>query len=157
MTRKDLCAEFRVDTARRALDSADRPDVRCPCVGSPVMRKFVPWALLLVLPFSGIRVICIDSPTDVSGSSARTEHGSDCERLCPLHESASNDSSENDPDCSLSADASSLSVFASITIPRPQELLQITLRAVATYADSPRFYIEPGLAHLSPPPKPKVL
>jgi len=120
--------------------------------------------LLILMPFSGIRVICIDAPTDEKRPSAPTETLSDCERLCPLHQPSGTPSStdsagstESGSGCALSTDASSLSIVASIAVPRPQEPLQVALVASAASADSPRFYLEPALAHLGPPPKPQAL
>ena len=114
--------------------------------------------LLVITPFSGIRVSCIDAPTDVSGRlSAPTEIGADCERLCPLRQASSTANTEGGSGCALSADVSSLSLFASIAVLGSPEPLQIPLVVPAVYADSPRFYLEPDLAHLGPPPKPEAL
>jgi hypothetical protein len=122
------------------------------------MRKLVLGTLLVFLPFSGMRVICIGSPTDVSASNARTETGADCERLCPLHPSSVAPSSPEDgSDCALSSDASSLGIFASIAVLQLQEPLHVPLVSAPTYSDVPRFYLEPALAHLGPPPKPQAL
>jgi len=129
------------------------------------MRTLALAALLVVLPFSGMRVICIDSPQDVSGSTGRAETVSDCERLCPLHRPsetapavpAAPSGPEDDSDCALSTDASSLSISASIAVQRPREPLQVPLVVSDAPAESHRFYLEPELAHLAPPPKPPAL
>lgn len=129
------------------------------------MRRLALGALLVVLPFSGIRVICIDSPVDVSGSTAPTETLTDCERLCPLQRPSDtpsitagpSSSTKSDSDCALSPGASSISLSASIAVLRPHEPLQVPLAVSAAPAESPRFYLEPELAHLAPPPKLEAL
>lgn len=117
--------------------------------------------LLVVLPFGGLRVICIDPATDVSHSTAPTETASDCERMCPFHPpsvtSGTPSSTQSSSDCALSADGSSLSIFANIAVLRPQEPLVVPVAVTAVPADSPNFYREPQLAHLGPPPKPQAL
>lgn len=114
--------------------------------------------LLTIMPFSGMRVICIDSPMNVeSVSTVHTEGDADCERLCPLHQPSSTATKEEGSDCALSADASSLSLFASIAVLRHQEPLPVPLVTATTYSDSPRIYSEPKLAQLGPPPKPQAL
>lgn len=121
-----------------------------------MMRRFALGTLLVIMPFGGIRVMCVDSPRDVGLSSAPTETGANCERLCPLHQPSMTDT-ESSSDCALSADASSLNVFASIAALRPQGPLQEPSGVAPTYADSPRFYLEPELAHPGPPPKLRTL
>lgn len=127
------------------------------------MRKLVFGTLIVIMPFSGVRVICIDSPTDVSESTAHTEEMTDCERLCPLHPPSGTpsrttpSSTENGSDCALSTDGASLSIVASSAVPRPQEPLPVPLVSAPTYSEAPRFYSEPALAHLGPPPKPQAL
>lgn len=121
------------------------------------MRTLVLGTLLVILPFSGMRVICVGVPTDVSPSNARTEQGTDCERLCPLHLPSVAPSSPDGSDCALSSDASSLGIFASIAVLQPQEPLHVPLVVSAVSADAPRFYLEPALPHLGPPPKPQAL
>lgn len=122
------------------------------------MRTLVLGTLIVIMPFGGMRVICTDSPTEVGPLSARGEHLTDCERLCPLHPSpAPSSSTEDTPDCALSADASALSFFASIAVLRPQQPLQRPVVVAALYSDSSRLHPEPELAHLAPPPKPQAL
>jgi hypothetical protein len=127
------------------------------------MRRLVLGTLLVITPFSGMRVICIDSPTDMSGSSANIQNITDCERLCPLHpppdapSSPTPSGTQNDSDCALSTDTISLSIVASTAVLRPQEPQQVPLVVSAVSADAPWFYQEPALSHLGPPPKPQAL
>jgi hypothetical protein len=132
------------------------------------MRRLVLVTLLVTMPFSGMRVICIDSPTDISCASARTETetGADCVRMCPPHEPSGTppvaegnpDPPQNSSDCALSADASYVSsIVAGVAIARPHEPLHVTMVASAVHARSPRFGLEPDLAPLAPPPKLRAL
>ena len=140
--------------AARAFDNRNRLSIMCHCIGMPVIRKLVLGTLLAIMPFSGLRVIYVDSPADVSRSSPRNEEGADCARLCPLHQPSR---TESGSECALSADASLQSLFASVAIPLPQEPPQVPLVVAHTCSDSPGFYLEPALAHLGPPPRPQAL
>jgi hypothetical protein len=110
--------------------------------------------LVLVMPFSGMRVICLDSPADASNSSAPAAPApDDCERVCALHQPASGNGSH----CALSPDASSLLVFAGAAVVRPLEPPQVPLVVTAVYAEVPRFRPEPELARFVPPPEHQAL
>jgi hypothetical protein len=123
-------------------------------------------SLLVVLPFSGIRVICIDSAAAGADSTVPETHAAeatltDCERLCPFHPPASmhtldadaQSSSDEDADCALSSDAAALQMLATIGVLRPADLVSVPY----VVADAPVFtssvYSEPALALLAPPPK----
>ena len=128
-------------------------------------------ALLVVLPFSGIRVVCIDSTAagadPAASAESHTAEGTltDCERLCPFHPPASmqtlhvdaQSSSGDDADCALSSDAAALQMLATIAVLRPAQLVS----APNVVSDAPVFtsslYSEPALALLAPPPKPIAL
>jgi hypothetical protein len=124
-------------------------------------------ALLVVLPFSGIRVICIDSAAPGVDSAAPPEtqaaEGSltDCERLCPFHPPASlqsaQSSSDEDADCALSSDAAALQMLGTIAVLRPTQPVSVPL----VVSDAPVFtssvYSEPALPLLAPPPKAPTL
>jgi hypothetical protein len=137
----------------------------------PRLRSLAFAALLLVLPFSGIRVICI-APAPAPGDPAaapRTEAAeealTDCERLCPFHPPGSvqalhaeeQASSDGDADCALSSDAAARQMLATIAVLRPQ----IPLAIPQIVTDAPVFassvYSDPALALLAPPPKSSVL
>jgi len=117
-----------------------------------------------MLPFSGVRVICVESPMEPSHPVARAEAVSDCERLCPLHPPSSDSSdtkslgaTENSSDCALSVDGATMSVVVSAAVPRPRVAFPVSAVATVVVVDLPRFYVEPALAHLAPPPKPHSL
>lgn len=118
------------------------------------MRKLLLGTLLVIMPFSGLRVICVESPAGMSSASPRHEKGSNCERLCPLHQQSG---TERGSDCALSAGASLPSLFVSVALPMPLDPPQVPLVVAHTYFDAPGFYLEPALTHLGPPPKPQAL
>ena len=137
----------------------------------PRLRSLAFGALLLVLPFSGIRVICIESPgpevsSDVPAPQAEAKRPlTDCERLCPLHPPESLEamhadgasSSGEKSDCALSSDAAALQMLATIGVLRPAQPVAMP----DVESDAPVFtssiYSEPSLTLLAPPPKPSVL
>ena len=123
------------------------PRRKVPVPQAPMMRGFVLSALLLTLPFGGMRVICVDA-------SAPPEPGSDCERLCPLHHVSG---TSGDSNCALSTDSSSLIVFASIVAVEPEQPASMPSIVSAVSADAPRCCLEPELAHHVPPPKLQIL
>jgi hypothetical protein len=50
-----------------------------------------------------------------------------------------------------------MSVVAGIAVPQPQGAFAVPAIVTVVVADSPRLYVEPALAHLAPPPKPRAL
>ena len=132
----------------------------------PRLRSLAFVSLLVVLPFSGIRVICIDSAAAGADSAVpetqpAEETLTDCERLCPFHPPASmhtlhadaQSSSDEGADCALSSDAAALQMLATIGVLRPAHLVPVPY----VVSDAPLFtssvYSEPALALLAPPPK----
>ena len=110
-------------------------------------------ALLLVMPFGGMRVICVAAPEEATDSAEASKALTECERLCPLHESSESSSSSDKTDCALSAGASSLmasgtvAFIRSIDPPLAPELVRVV------YTLSPRFLPQPELPRFGPPPK----
>lgn len=108
-----------------------------------MIRNLALTALLITMPFSGLRVICVDS-------TAPAETGSDCERLCTRHHVSDTTGSSN---CSLSTDNSPLITFASTAALAPEAPMQAPLVVSVVVADSARGCLEPELAHRVPPPR----
>ena len=141
----------------------------------PRLRSFAFGTLLLVLPLSGIRVICIESPAQDGYPAAPAAHSetatearplTDCERLCPFHPpesmpaadaDAAATTSDEDADCALSSETAALQMLGTIAVLRSAP--SVALPDVVS--DAPGFtssaYDEPSLALLAPPPKPTVL
>lgn len=116
-------------------------------------RTLVLGALIALMPFSGMRVICLGTPAPERTSSAPVDPVSECERLCPLHQPSSEDGS----DCALSAEGLSLIASAGIAVVRAQEPPHLPAVVRVVYAESPRFLTEPELPRFGPPPKPQAL
>jgi hypothetical protein len=120
-----------------------------PVHSALVTRNLVLSALLVVMPFSGMRVICVDA-----AAPADTDTRSDCEQMCARHHLSGTGSTSN---CTLSTDSSSLIVFASTVAAVPEEPLSAPLVVSPVFTDSTQCCPEPELAHRVPPPKPQVL
>ena len=112
------------------------------------MRKFVLCALLVTMPFGGMRVMCVDAP-------APADTDSDCERLCARHHvSSSTDGST----CMLTADACALLAFATtVGVGPDQPPADLGLDVSAAPAGESRVSPDPDLAHHVPPPKTRIL
>lgn len=108
------------------------------------------------MPLGGMRVICIDGPDDARPSTpptdrtAPTEHGSECDRLCPWPRPAD---SEDAPDCALTAGGDSFVVTGAASAPPVHILPQIQIVVSDADAEAPALYVEPALAHDTLPPK----
>ena len=110
-----------------------------------MLRNLLLSALLVTMPFSGMRVICVETP-------APADTGSDCERLCARHHVSGSTDSSN---CMLTADACALVAFAStLSVGPEQPPAALTLDMAAAPADGTCGCLEPELAHRVPPPKP---
>jgi hypothetical protein len=110
--------------------------------------------LLTTLPFSGMRVICVDAPTEASAATTQTT-ADDCEQICARHHHLSSDTTGSN--CVLTADACALIAFAStVSIGPEQSSAGLTLDVSAAPADASRGWLEPELAHQVPPPKPQI-
>ena len=140
---------------------------------NPRLRSLALGTLLFVLPFSGIRVICVESPADADDPAAAETQAAaeqrpltDCERLCPFHPpafvqtldgDAAASPSDEESDCALSSDAAALQMLGTIAVLRSAEPLTVPY----TVSDAPAYaiaiYAEPALTHLGPPPKTQSL
>lgn len=112
-------------------------------------RKLLISALLLIMPFSGMRVICLEPAGEPSGLGDHAESGTDCDRICALHRPDGGEQSS----CALTADASALMMFACAAVLPSQQPMRAPVVVFVHDEDAPQLYLEPGLAQLSPPPK----
>jgi len=120
---------------------------KVPLPECDLMRSLVLSALLLTMPFSGMRVICVETAASV-------DTASDCERLCARHHVSGSTDGSN---CMLTADACALVAFAStISVGPEPPPADLTLDVSVAHADPPRGGVEPELARLVPPPKPPI-
>ena len=127
-------------------------------------RLFVVTALLVILPFSGIRVICFELPAEESAAAVADHELTDCERLCALHRPAdapsppvtsTSDDSDGREVCALTADGAILDCvsFSAIAVVRAQPPAETPAIARNLYVDSSRLHLDPALAPAGPPPK----
>ena len=112
-------------------------------------------ALLLVMPFGGMRVICVAAPEEATDSTqaSKAKALTECERLCPLHESSESSSGSDKTDCALSAGASSLMASGTVALIRSIDPPLAPEPVRVEYTLSPRFAPEPELPRFGPPPK----
>ena len=115
-------------------------------------RRLLVCTLLAVMPFGGMRVICLDTPAESPTTAAHAD-GSDCDRLCVVHHPARS----GDTDCSITADPSSMMVVGTVAVAPAADVLRAPSIIVYTCSEAPFLYLDPGLSHLSPPPKGDLL
>lgn len=109
-----------------------------------MLRNLLLSALLVTMPFSGMRVICVETP-------APADTGSDCERLCARHHVSGSTDSSN---CMLTADACAIVAFATtLSVGPEQPPAALALDVSAAPADGASGCLEPELARSVPPPK----
>jgi hypothetical protein len=121
------------------------------------MRRLAAGLVLVILPFSGVRVICVEVPADAAAPQAPSQQAddiSDCEHLCALHHVTSSDAdSGSGTRCALSADPSCFNLSGTLAIVPAYQPFTVSIVASAIAVDAPQFYLEPAVAHLGPPPK----
>jgi len=111
-------------------------------------RKLLISALLLVIPFSGMRVICLERAPE-RGATVHVAGEADCDQICAVRPGTGANGSE----CALMADASALIVFAAAAVLPSQQPMRAPAAVLVEATEASDFYLEPGLAHLSPPPR----
>ena len=137
----------------------------------PGLRSLSFAALLIVLPFSGIRVICI-APAPAAGDPAAAPEAeaaektlTDCERLCPFHppgpvealHADEQSSPDDDADCALSSDAAALQMLGTVAVLRSPIPLAVPQTVTDASVVPSSVYSDPALTLLAPPPKSSVL
>jgi hypothetical protein len=120
------------------------------------MRALLASILLIVLPFSGIRVICVDDAEEASVSAPGAEPEmdqqaiEDCRRICALHHPRPVPAEE---DCAITVDPTSLTMLGGVAVLPAIDAAAAPFATPHVYFERLHGYVEPGLAHLSPPPK----
>ena len=116
---------------------------------APVVRKLLIWAVLLLTPFTGVRVVCIDAPADVAET--RVTASPDCDEVCarPLKPQAK----RGGFNCALKADACNQLLASTVAVVPASDapVLQLVPTHVVSVA-GPQ-YAAPALFPDSPPPK----
>ena len=130
------------------------------------MRRLVLGAMVALAPFTGIRVVCVESPApEPARKVAEAEPLSDCERLCPLHRPADTSNASSDggmpqddtdtttPDCAFSTDGFSIGLMTTWDLSNAMIVIDAPVGVAAAYPPIVGFYDEPALTLLGPPPK----
>ena len=114
------------------------------------MFKLLIWALLAVVPFTSLRVICIDPPADVLTSESEVVLAEDphCRELCARLKAAAAGSN-----CAITASSFVLLEATVIALPTAQTVLHVDGVAVPFNSERPQSYLAPALSRQSPPPK----
>jgi hypothetical protein len=112
------------------------------------MNKLLVWVVLLLTPFAGVRVLCVDAPAEVSTAGGEQLEGHSCQEICARIKGAPSGSN-----CVLSGAGESLVLVEGVAV-LPAE--------TRIAADSTRrrlepalhdLYLTPLLARPSPPPR----
>jgi hypothetical protein len=116
-------------------------------------------ALLVILPFSGVRVICFELPAEASAPAAQAHDLTECEQLCALHrdktQNPERDGDETREGCALSSGGVVLDCvsFSAVAVVRAQEPPPAPVLARNVYVESSPLHLEPALTPAGPPPK----
>lgn len=115
-----------------------------------MIAKLFIWALLAMVPMTGLRMVCVDQPSGVAAPEAKASAAAECDETCALPRKAPRTSL---PACMLLAESCSLILVGTVAILPAQP-------AVRTLPESVRFeypgrlsYMAPDLSHQGPPPK----
>ena len=119
------------------------------------MRKLSVLALLFVLPFGGMRMICADAPStahdpEKTAFATQTTQDADCERICALHKPGDSGNEH----CSLTGGDSALVMAIGVGgMTANHAVAPAPATADHAYLEFTPIYLEPALTLQSPPPK----
>ena len=114
-------------------------------------RRILIWAVLLITPLTGVRIVCIDAPADLTTSAPRVSASQDCDEWCARPPKPQ--PKRGNVSCALNADtcnqllAATVAVVPAYSSPSVQ-LVPTTVASV----DGPQ-YAAPVILPDSPPPK----
>ena len=121
------------------------------------MRRFAAGLVLLVLPFSGVRVICVETATDPASTTEviSTPATDDCARLCALPHRLAASGSEpgSGSQCALSTNPSCFDMFGNIAVAQAPQSFHIAPVTAPFVEHAAALYLEPSLSQPGPPPK----
>ena len=115
-----------------------------------MIAKLLIWALLAIVPMTGLRMVCIDQPGGVAVPEARASAAAECDETCALPRKAARRST---PACMLLADSCSLILVGTVAVLPAQPAVRTIPEIVRFEYPGRPHYIAPDLAHQGPPPK----
>jgi hypothetical protein len=117
-----------------------------------MIRRVLLSALVAIMPFSGMRVMCIDVDAPLAETTAPSHaHTSDCERLCPLPPAVADSGSKSD--CAMSVDGALIVMTAVIAVSPVQAPVQAPSRISHQFAEPSQLVLDPALVQPNPPPE----
>ena len=115
------------------------------------MRRLLIWPLLAFVPFTGVRMVCIDRPATAVTSTAVP--GGDCDQFCLRSSAASGSNPSAIVECMLFAEGSLLVVVSGVAVLPVQTLVEFELAPRKYASEAPDYYLAPVLARHNPPPR----
>ena len=114
------------------------------------MRRLLIWSLLVFTPFTGVRMICVDTP---ARTAATVDAGADCEQFCLRQKARAPEGPHGDIDCLLVAGGAVVMVVSGEAILPTPPAIRFVAEARPYELVVTDLYHSPALSLLSPPPK----
>jgi hypothetical protein len=112
------------------------------------VRSLLTWLLLVIVPLSGIRMVCIDRPLMAPSTAA-----GDCDQFCLRANAPEREVGTTDVDCVLFAQCSLLVGVSSVAVLPVQSSIAFELGPHSDTIEVTHRYLAPILSHRTPPPK----
>ena len=113
-------------------------------------RNILIWAVLLLSPFTGVRVVCIDAPEIVAPDS-QVAASEDCDEWCARPPKPQ--SKRGDVSCALNADTCNQLLTATVAVVPACSSPGVQLVPAAVVSVDGLTYAAPAVLPDSPPPK----
>ena len=115
------------------------------------MYKLLIWSLLAFVPFTGVRMVCIDRPA--AGLPSAADQGNDCDQFCLRSKAPAAYAPRANVECMLFAEGSVLVVVSGVATLSAQAPIRFELRHPTYEIEVGDRYLSPVLPHHTPPPK----
>lgn len=115
------------------------------------MYKLLVCSLLAFVPFTGVRMVCIESAATPLTSPAAP--GGDCDQFCLRSNAPERNVQSRDVECILLAECSLLAAASTVAILPGQTPITFDLPERKHTLEVLGYYLVPILAHRTPPPK----
>lgn len=104
--------------------------------------------LLAVVPFGGVRVVCVDAPASAAQEVEDRPTSEDCTEFCAISAAPGNETR-----CAFSSGTLSLVLVACDALLRPIVAVSVSRWVPHVYLDARTIYDAPALARVIPPPE----